>query len=208
LLTLKQTEQDRLDFQHTSTTILLDGLLAWAPLNGPPRNVLDVATGTGIWANEFARQNPTSNVVGSDLSLIQPEENKPPNCSFVQEDAEDSWIVHQVSYDYIHLRFVHTCFDNPRAVIKSAFDNLAPGGWIEFQDTGPEIDCAPEAIALLKFNSFSIQGSAAMGRDIVVSKHYKDWLIQTGCESYPNQKPPRSNSIETESRYDVMTVLA
>jgi tRNA G46 methylase TrmB len=57
----------------------------------PPKYVLDIATGTGIWAREFAEQNPSSYVIGSDLSAIQPE-TLLPNLAFTKDDAEDVWV--------------------------------------------------------------------------------------------------------------------
>lgn len=51
-------EQDRLDVQHAGMTLLLDGNLAVAPLEKEPENVLDVATGTGIWALEYGEARP------------------------------------------------------------------------------------------------------------------------------------------------------
>ena len=63
-------EQERLDIQHKSALTLLDGKLALAPLE-QPRNVLDLATGRGIWALEFAKRYPQANVIGSDLSQIR-----------------------------------------------------------------------------------------------------------------------------------------
>jgi methylase of polypeptide subunit release factors len=39
-----------------------------------PQNFLTIAnTGTGIWAIEFAQQYPLAQVLGTDLSAIQPE---------------------------------------------------------------------------------------------------------------------------------------
>jgi hypothetical protein len=49
-----QAEQDRLDLQHATLQLLLDGKLYLAPIQNP-EHVLDVATGTGIWANQFGR---------------------------------------------------------------------------------------------------------------------------------------------------------
>lgn len=65
----------------------MDNKLHLAPLTNP-QNVLDIATGTGIWAIEFgklvlfakiffssfiiAQQYPTATVLGTDLSPIQP----------------------------------------------------------------------------------------------------------------------------------------
>ena len=62
-------EQDRQDFQHALVSIVLDNRLACAPIVSP-RHVLDIGTGTGIWAIEFAEQNPDSFVVGTDLRCV------------------------------------------------------------------------------------------------------------------------------------------
>lgn len=84
-------EQDRLDFQHEMTSILLDKRLSIAPVQDP-KHVLDVATGTGIWALDYATENPDCQVIGTDLSLIQPDmEDTVPNCRFIREDSEDPW---------------------------------------------------------------------------------------------------------------------
>jgi ubiquinone/menaquinone biosynthesis C-methylase UbiE len=49
-----QAEQDRLDFQHTALTILIGDKLGLAPVDSP-EHVLDIATGTGIWAIEYGQ---------------------------------------------------------------------------------------------------------------------------------------------------------
>lgn len=64
--------------------------------------MLDIGTVTGIWACDYAEAHPTTDVVGTDLSLIQPNYS-PPNCRFVREDAEEEW-VHDRPFDYIHAR--------------------------------------------------------------------------------------------------------
>ena len=46
-------EQDRLDLYHHIFLLVLGGMLYTAPLQNPQR-VLDVGTGTGIWAIDFA----------------------------------------------------------------------------------------------------------------------------------------------------------
>jgi trans-aconitate methyltransferase len=112
--------------------MIMDGALTAAPV-GQPRHVLDVGTGTGIWAMQFAEEHPESDVTGMDLSLIQPQLAAPPNCSFVRADAEDDWVLEH-PFDYIHLRMMFICFDDHRSVMRRAFESLAPGGWIEYQD--------------------------------------------------------------------------
>ncbi|KAH8666480.1 S-adenosyl-L-methionine-dependent methyltransferase [Xylariales sp. PMI_506] len=149
-------EQDRLDLQHELFRILYDGWLSLAPLTKVPEYVLDIGTGTGIWAYEFAEQNPSSYVIGVDLSAIQPPDRNISNCEFIQTDIEDEWIFshpnprhqtclengscdHKISFDYIHLRLLFSSFNDPRIVMKHAFQNLAPGGWIEFQEAAFEM---------------------------------------------------------------------
>lgn len=133
------TEQDRLDLQHVAWSCYMSGALAWAPIKDP-RHVLDVGTGTGIWAIEFADRYPNAKVIGTDLSQIQPW-GRHPNVQWVQEDAEDEWAHFPDPFDYIHLRMVITCFQNPKVVMRRAYDHLRPGGWIEYQDTGVDIFC-------------------------------------------------------------------
>lgn len=137
LLPNDEEEQHRLDIQHVTLHLLLDQKLSYAPIQHP-HCVLDVATGTGAWAIEFARAHPELQVVGTDLSMIQ-SKNRPHNVFFVREDAEaDEWN-HPVPFDYIHLRLFYTSFFNMDVIIKNIWDNLEPGGWLEFQDHTPEV---------------------------------------------------------------------
>lgn len=60
------------------------------------------------YRTEFAKQHPNATVIGTDLSLIQPTDNLPPNCTFVREDSEEPWVFGK-SFDYIHWRLMLTC---------------------------------------------------------------------------------------------------
>lgn len=53
----------------------LDNRLGLAPPNDPEakiNRVLDLGTGTGIWAIDYADEHPEAKVIGVDLSPIQP----------------------------------------------------------------------------------------------------------------------------------------
>jgi methylase of polypeptide subunit release factors len=79
----------------------MNGALFAAPIPvNKLHNVLDIATGTGIWAIEFAQEHPGASVVGTDLSPIQPA-YVPANCQFFIEDCEDEWFFSQ-KFDLIH----------------------------------------------------------------------------------------------------------
>ncbi|KAL1987708.1 hypothetical protein VTN96DRAFT_2548 [Rasamsonia emersonii] len=67
-----EEEQDRMDMWHHIYLLLLGGELYLAPIKNPQR-VLDLGTGTGIWAIQFADEHPSAQVIGTDLSPIQPK---------------------------------------------------------------------------------------------------------------------------------------
>ena len=84
-----EKEQDRLDIHHEIFLGLLDGELHTAPLKRPHR-VLDIGTGTGLWCVDFANTYPMAEIIGTDLSPIQPAW-VPNNCKFEVDDAEQEF---------------------------------------------------------------------------------------------------------------------
>lgn len=48
-----EREQDRLDIHHHMTNLVLGGKLHLAPIGKTPQRILDIGTGTGIWAIEM-----------------------------------------------------------------------------------------------------------------------------------------------------------
>lgn len=99
-----EPEQDREDMKHQCVKMLCQNQLFFAPIEeGPLQNILDIGTGTGIWAIEMGDQFPSANVLGIDLSPIQPEW-VPANVHFVVDDAESDWIYPDNHFDYIHTR--------------------------------------------------------------------------------------------------------
>lgn len=174
------------DLQHHMWKILLDRRLYLAPMKQEPKDVLDIGTGTGIWAIKFANKHPNSKVVGTDLSLIQPS-NAPPNCTFVREDADGEWTLEQ-QFDLVHLRMMCTCFADSRGVMQKVFDHLRPGGWVEYQDYAFETVGADEAVdealrgsAIVELSRLMIRGMAnKYGRDITSVLKHKQWMQEMG----------------------------
>ena len=90
-----------MDCDHELRTRLLDGNLFLAPIPEPHR-VLDIGTGTGIWAIDFADQFPSAEVIGIDLSPIQPD-MVPPNLRFQIDDIRKEWSF-RYKFDFIYIR--------------------------------------------------------------------------------------------------------
>lgn len=66
-----ETEQDCLDLMGHCFNLSTNGELHRAPLRDP-KLCLDIGTGTGLWALDFIDKYPGCEVIGTDLSPIQP----------------------------------------------------------------------------------------------------------------------------------------
>ncbi|GKU02940.1 unnamed protein product [Fusarium langsethiae] len=132
-----EAENERLDLQHNLFLLTLDDMLGLAPPNEPDskaKHVLDIGTGTGIWAIDYADEHPEAQVIGVDLSPIQPAlTSVPPNLTFMIEDIEDDWN-YSHSFDYIHSRFMSSALASWTDFLTKCYNNLAPGGYMEIQE--------------------------------------------------------------------------
>ncbi|KAJ4289308.1 hypothetical protein N0V88_007059 [Collariella sp. IMI 366227] len=124
---------------HHACTLLLEGKLYLAPIDKEKvRDVLDIGTGTGIWAVDFADTHPDAEVVGTDITPIQ-ETWVPPNLRFELEDANSENFSFKTDFfDFVHLRgMVGTIADWPK-FYREAYRVCKPGGWIEHHDEAAE----------------------------------------------------------------------
>ncbi|KAL0937526.1 putative SAM dependent methyltransferase [Colletotrichum truncatum] len=131
-----EKQNEGLDLNHYCMTLFLDDKLFYSPIGERPQRVLDLGTGTGIWAIDFADEFPSAEVVGVDISPIQPSW-VPPNCKFQIDDIEKlPWTWPTNHFDFIHIRNLEGCVADWPALYAQALDNLQPGsGYIEVKET-------------------------------------------------------------------------
>ena len=147
-----EQEQDRLDLLHHIFLLILGGKLYDAPIPTTPHRVLDIGCGTGIWAIDYADENPSAEVLGTDLSPIQPSW-VPPNAKFYIDDAESEWVYPpSEAFDFIHCRTMSGSITDWERLIGQCYTHLTPGGWLEFQ----------EPIALCESDDGTIDGAVNM----------------------------------------------
>lgn len=103
---------------HHLWNLVLKGELALAPVK-EDAVTLDLGTGTGIWAIDFADMYPDSSVTGTDLSPIQPAWT-PPNCKFEVDDFDREWVFSH-KFDYIHGRSLMGAVKDWKALAEKAF---------------------------------------------------------------------------------------
>ncbi|KAM0271155.1 hypothetical protein ACHAQH_009174 [Verticillium albo-atrum] len=137
---------------HRFLTILLDNKLFLAPIENSAKRVLDVGTGTGIWAITFADQFPEAEVTGTDLSPTQPTW-LPSNLSFEIDDCTRSWTWKADTFDFVHVRFLFGAIADWSALFREAYRTTKPGGWCQ--------SCEPECI--IRSDDDSITPDTVMG---------------------------------------------
>ncbi|KKY18442.1 putative tam domain methyltransferase [Phaeomoniella chlamydospora] len=127
------TELNREDMKDHMTRLMLDGRLTFAELEKEPLNALDLGTGTGKWAMEFAEENAGCRVLAVDLSPVQPNFT-PPNLEFQVDDIEADWTYKEDSFDYIHIRYMAVAVRDWQQLLERCYSTLRPGGTIEIID--------------------------------------------------------------------------
>ncbi|KAF4447735.1 hypothetical protein F53441_8754 [Fusarium austroafricanum] len=115
---------------HHYTLLLFNNKLHLAPINKNPQKILDIGTGTGIWAIDMADEYPSAEVIGTDISAVQPA-FVPPNCSFHIDDAQLDWTFKPDDFDFIHLRYLYGAIDDWKKLYRQAYACVRRGGWVE-----------------------------------------------------------------------------
>lgn len=184
-----EIEAARLDLQHYTWKLTFDGSFGRVPLasHDSIRRILDVGTGTGIWAMEVADAFPEKEVVGTDLSPIQPD-FVPPNCEFMVDDVEREWAWER-KFDYVHCRMLCLGMHDWPRFFQQTWDNLNPGGWLETcevqfpprradQDLG---NASEKPVSkFLKWGDYVYESAAKAGIDARASESFTEQLEAQG----------------------------
>ena len=118
-----------------------------------------MGTGTGIWAQDSGDLYPEAEVVGVDLSPIQPTwtavssssvmhrwwicayMNRQPNVKFEIDDLTQEWTYDANSFDFIHVRTMGGSIKDWPAFLEQAYKALKPGGRIEISEIQTQFSC-------------------------------------------------------------------
>jgi ubiquinone/menaquinone biosynthesis C-methylase UbiE len=162
-----QQQIEAMDLIHHFLLLCMDGKLYRAPLGDNISTVLDVGTGTGIWAIDMADQHPNADVIGTDISPIQPSW-VPPNVRFEIEDCTQEWTYPADHFDYIHMRYLYGSISDWGSLFQEAFRSCKPGGWVESYEASPRMESddgsVTETSAMNEWGKFFIEGGKKLGR--------------------------------------------
>ncbi|KAF4314539.1 Methyltransferase type 11 [Botryosphaeria dothidea] len=161
-------EQDRLDMVHALHTVVKDDKLFFAPITNPKR-ILDIGTGTGLWAVQVGDEHPDAQVLGNDLSPIQPRW-VPPNVIFEVDDVEAEWPDGRAPFDLVHARYMAGSIKDWPGLLRNCYDSLKPGGWVECSDWDllpyATDGSVPEDDAVLRLHQLLVEATDKLGRTV------------------------------------------
>lgn len=163
---------DVLDINHHLSTLALDDQLFLAPLEkGKVKRALDLGTGTGVWAIDFADQFPEAEVIGTDISPTQ-SSWVPPNVKFEIEDFNKTWSYPKNHFDFIHIRWLIGSPEDWYVLLKQSYDALAPGGWFESYEVSAFIESddgtVTDNMALGQWGKIFVEGGNKLNRSFLV----------------------------------------
>lgn len=185
VLPVDDKELDRLDVHHHLILTAMVNKLYYAPLPSDfAGRALDLATGTGIWAIDFADTHPGAHVIGNDLAPTMPGW-VPPNVQFYIDDIEETWTYSESEqFDFIHARFLSGAIQDWPKLMSQTFQHTKPGCYAEFQDWNTWLysqdNSLPEDSALNKFHQIACWGRHNQGFNQKPGVHLEEWMKDAG----------------------------
>lgn len=165
--------------------MMQEDLLHLSPISAHPLRILDLGTGSGIWAMQVADKYPSAEVIGMDISPVQPNW-VPPNLNYEVDDLEQEWLYKPDSFDLVYVRCMFMGIRDWPAMLEQAYQCTRPGGYVELSELALRPMSAtsdrPSAPTITQW--FDIQGDMmrAQGIEIAIARRFKQMLMDAGFE--------------------------
>ncbi|KAK1990880.1 S-adenosyl-L-methionine-dependent methyltransferase, partial [Colletotrichum falcatum] len=147
--------------------------------------VLDIGTGTGLWAMKYADEYSEDVIVtGVDIRPIQPEW-VPPNCVFEIFNCEERW-TWKSKFHYIRMANLAGCLNDVQGVMNQAYEHLQPGGILQMVDFDLCLKCDDEVglqhSPAYNFFQKHIKAAQRLKRPIHIVGQYQDMMKAAGYQ--------------------------
>ncbi|KAL7274493.1 hypothetical protein RUND412_002597 [Rhizina undulata] len=213
-----EKQNTQLDIFHHIYSLALHGMLYLAPIGEDPEAVLDLGTGTGVWAIDMADKFPDARVTGNDLSPIQPAWI-PNNLEFVIEDFTEDWTWPEESFDFIHGRALYGSVEDWPRLISEIHTALKPGGWFESVETSCEhlsddgSVVQSESVAV-QWSRLIAEAGERIGKTFDLIGKVKPWMEEAGFVKIqeievklPVGTWPRDGHMREIGKYNLVNIL-
>lgn len=126
----------------------------------------------------------SAQVIGTDLGPIQPL-MIPPNLRFLLDNAEDDWHYTE-KFCLIHARMMVGSITDWPALVRRSFEQLRPGGYLEFQDVGPMLSddntltLDPPSCDLARWFLAVTEAFNVLGKSLSAAPDHKARMIDAG----------------------------
>lgn len=210
-----ELELERLDLEHNLFLLTLDNKLCLCPKSEGAKRVLDIGTGTGIWAIDYADRYPEAEVIGVDLSPVAPVW-VPDNCTFEVDDVEKEWVWSK-PFDFIFSRMLGGSFAATQAFINKAYNHLEPGGYLEMIDMALPVSSDDGTLTedhfLHKMSVMTVEAAKNLGRPIHLAPEYKEMFEKAGFEDvtlkrfkWPSNIWPKDPKFKEMGRWNIANI--
>lgn len=172
-----------LQIYHYAVDLMIDNKLHMAPISKDIKKALDIGTGEGLWAIDFADEFSKCEVIATDITPVQPQW-VPPNLQFEINNAEKEWIYPPNDFDFVHIRFLDGAIEDWNALYREAYKVIKPGGWIEHLDHSPVVSSDDGSVkpgsAMDTYGKILAEAGKKMGRSITLAD---DDTIEEGLKA-------------------------
>lgn len=143
-----------------------------------------IGTGTGIWAIDIADKFPGAEVIGTDLSPVQPG-MQPDNVTFEVDDCCSEWVQYPENhFDFVHIRGLFGSIADWPHLYAQAFNHLRPGGYIEQVEWSVHIRSTNGALSpnavLAKWSQLGVQIGTKTGKTFEIAENMAGLMREAG----------------------------
>ncbi|KAF2711260.1 methyltransferase GliN [Pleomassaria siparia CBS 279.74] len=214
-------EFHRYRVQHALHRSEFNGSMIEAPLpKDRPINILDSATGEGIWMIEEAANYPNATFLGTDIEIAGFEEHKdlPDQVSFRQQSVLDPWPRNDHErFDLVHQRygFTNVPIGTCPGVVRHLLELVRPGGYIQLVDADlMGFERGEGHAGMTAMMDFMSQFFAQGGMDPSSGPKLEAWLKAAGVEdvttrplSFGMGKAAKTQQLAEDSTWNVLTLV-